>query len=145
MDRVETDEGTTLWHVVYDDFDEEQFNKEELAKHLAYHPLLEHTSELDVPAVGSFVWFAMDHQPFLGQVLSVDPTVPRPLVVKVFAPARYAESLERAKYEVTMEEDGEPQVRHITLHQVRINFAALSKRGFLPAKVRGLLRRCLTA
>ena len=145
VDRVETDEGETLWHVVYGDFDEEEYKRDELAQHLAYHPMLDNEFDLDVPEVGSFVWFAHKHQPCLGQVLSVDPTVSRPLMVKIFSPQASAVSLARAKYKAVFDDEGEPQVQQITVHQVRIRFKELSKRGFLPAKVRGQLRRCLSS
>ena len=94
---------------------------------------------------GSFVWFTQDHQPCLGQVLSVDPTVPRPLLVKIYSPQASAVSLARVKYKAVLDEEGEPQVQQITVHQVRIRFKELSKRGFLPAKTRGQLRRCLNS
>ena len=61
MDLVDTDEGETLWHVTYDDFDGEQMTLEELSQVICYHPhpLLDACSDLPVPFVGSFVWYAV--------------------------------------------------------------------------------------
>ena len=46
VDWVDADEGETLWHVTYMDFDEEQLTLEELSQVISYHPLMDATSDL---------------------------------------------------------------------------------------------------
>ena len=53
---------------------------------IVYHPLLDSHGDLEVPTIGEFVWFSQNQQPYLGQVVSVDPTVSRPIVVQLFRP-----------------------------------------------------------
>ena len=48
VDWVDTDEGETLWHVTYDDFDEEQMTRTERSQAIVYHPLLDIASDLKV-------------------------------------------------------------------------------------------------
>ena len=99
IDRMDQDEGEMLWHVVYSDFDEEQLDKTQMCDVLVYHPLLDSHGDLEVPEVGSYVWYSHNQQPFLGQVISVDTTVPRPIVVQRFRPQANAVSLSRASFQ----------------------------------------------
>ena len=97
-----------------------------------------------MPAVGQFVWYAVNQRPRLGQVMSVDPTVPRPVVVEVFEPQANAVSLPRARFRRSLDRDsGKPRVDHITLHQVKVRFEGLTPRGLLKGTDRDNLRRCL--
>ena len=144
VDLVDTDEGETLWHITYDDFDEEQMTLSELSQVIQYHPLLDASSDLLIPAIGTYIWYSVKQQPRLGQVASVDPTVPRPLVIEVFAPQSNAVSLPRAKFRRSMDVDtGKPQVDHITLHQIRLSFDKLTPRGYLSPKDRTRLQHSL--
>ena len=68
------DEGETLWKVVYADFDAEYLSLNELVDGLVYHPSLDHTADLELPEVGSFVWYSKDQTPRLGRVVELDAT-----------------------------------------------------------------------
>ena len=137
IDRMDQDEGEPLWHVVYTDFDEEQLDKAQMCDALVYHPLLDTHGDLPVPVVGSFVWYSHNQQPYLGQVVSVDPSVPRPIVVQRYRPQANAVSLPRASFQRAVDaETGEPVLSHLTLPQVQLRFESLTTRGFLSAKDR---------
>lgn len=129
VDWVDTDEGETLWHVMYDDFDEEQLTRSELGQVVVYHPLLDCTGDLEVPSPGSFVWYAVNQQPRLGQVVSIDSTVPRPIVVEVYVPQANAPSLAKARS--VDPNSSAPHVDQITLHQVRLHLDHLTPKGYL--------------
>lgn len=141
---MDTDEGETLWHVTYQDFDEEQMTLEELSRAIRYHPHLDPASDLQVPEIGHFVWYAVNQSPRLGKVVMVDPTVPRPVVVEVYEPRAKASSLPNARFRPAMDqESGEPKVDKITLHQIKMSFSRLTPRGLLGTTDRNRLRRCL--
>ena len=144
IDWVDTDEGETLWHVTYQDFDEEQLTREELSQVIRCHPLLHTTGDLKKPKVRKFVWYAVNQQPRLEQVMAVDPTVPRPVMVEVFEPQSNAESLARASFcrEVDSE-SGDQVTENITLHQIQLAIPSLTTRGFLSQRDRRRLQRCL--
>ena len=140
MDRMDQDEGETLWHIVYTDFDEEQVDKQQLCDILAYHPLVDTHGDIDVPTVGSFVWFNQKQQPALGQVVSVDPSVPRPIVVHLFRPQSNANGIARARFQAAIEpQTGEPLLCHLTLHQIQLRFPSLTSRGYLAPRDRSRL------
>ena len=144
VDEVDTDEGEALWHVTYQDFDEEQLTLQELTQVIRYHPLLNTSGDLQVPAVGEFVWYARNQQPRLGQVVSVDPTVSRPIVVEIFEPQSNASSLTRARFRRATDEDtGDSVVDQLTLHQIQLRVSGLTPRGLLRPQDRRRLQRCL--
>ena len=84
IDNAHQDEDKLCWHVTYSDFDEEDLE----AAVVLYHPLLDHAGGFEVPEPGYYVWFAKDNLPVLDRVVSVDVTLPRPLVVKLHKPVR---------------------------------------------------------
>ena len=130
--------------MTYQDFDEEQMTLQELSQVVRYHPMLNPTSDLDIPVVGRFVWYAVNQQPRLGQVTAVDPTVPRPVVVEVFEPKANAVSLPTAKFRRALEkESGEPRFENITLHQIQMSFTELTPRGLMTPTDRKRLQKCL--
>ena len=91
------DEGECLWHVVYKDFDSEDLNFNELVDAVYYHPLLDTTHDLVLPEIGAFVWYSEKQRPRLGQVTGLDPTLPRPVTVRIFEPRGGATSLVAVK------------------------------------------------
>ena len=122
--------------------DEEELNREQLATILAYHPLVDAVGDIEVPEVGSFVWFAEGNQPRLGRVSTVDATLPRPLAVDLFEPRSGARSLARASFKLVRSADTDETVqRRITIQQVRLRFAHLTARGYLTTKDRVRLRK----
>lgn len=128
----------------YKDFDEEQLTLEELSQVITYHPLMDATSDLQVPTPGTFVWFVVRQHPRLGRVVSIDPTISRPIVVEVFEPQANAVSLPHAKFALTTDlETHEPKVNQITLHQVILRFENLTRQGYLTAADRRKLLKCL--
>ena len=130
--------------MTYSDFDEEKYTLEQLAGILSHHPLLEVESKMVVPKVGQFVWFAEGTQPRLGQVVAMDPSVPKPLVVRYYSPAVGAEDITKARFKAqTEEEDGEPKSTRLTMFQVRLCFDNLSPNGMLKPADQRQLRRCL--
>ena len=81
----------------------------------------------------------------MGQVVTVDPTISRPVVVEVYEPqANPSGSLSRARFRKAIDEDsGEPKVDNITLHQIQMTFPKLTSRGYLSPKDRKTLEQCL--
>ena len=71
------DEGEALWHAVFDDFDSEELNFNELIDAVYYHPMLDTTHDLSLPSIGSFAWFSERQRPRLVQVTGLDPTLPK--------------------------------------------------------------------
>ena len=145
IDRLDQDENDALWHVVYSDFDEEQLDKIQMCDAVVYHPLLDVQGDLKVPRVGTYVWYSHNQQPYLGQVVSIDPSVSRPVVVQRFRPQANAESLPRAKFQRAVDPDtGKAILSHLTLPQVQLQFDSLTARGYLSAKDRRKLQDRLT-
>ena len=144
VDWVDTDEGETLWYVTYEDFDEEQMTRAELSAVMVYHPLLDSCGDLEVPQAGTFVWYAVNQQPRLGKVISVDPIVSRPAAVEVYVPQAKGTSLSRARFVPAKDVDTEnPHIDQITLHQIRLTVSGLTVRGYLNSKDRARLQRVL--
>ena len=144
VDWVDTDEGETLWHVTYTDFDSEQMTKAELSKAIVYHPLLDATGDIEVPKMGTYVWYSMDQQPRLGKVVSVDPTVSRPVVVEVQVPQAGASNIAKAKFIPAKDYDSEStRVERLTLHQILLSMDHLTPKGYLTGKDRDRLMACL--
>ena len=144
VDRVTQDTGELLWHVTFSDFDEEEYTLEQLAGLLSHHPLLKVESEVVIPKVGQFVWFAEGTQPRLGRVAAVDPTVPKPLLVTYYAPAVGAKDITKAKFRAQWDsEEGTLKSTRLTLFQVRLCFDGLSPQGRLKATDQMKLRRCI--
>ena len=141
------DEGESLWHAVYPDFDSEDLNFNEVIDAVYYHPLLDTTYDLQLPEIGHFVWYAEQQRPRLGQVTGLDPTLPRPVTVRVFEPRRGASSLATAVYRPKPpDDDSGDQVgcrQQLHLMQVRMSFPALLADGRLPSQARRQLQAFL--
>jgi hypothetical protein len=142
------DEGETLWRVVYSDFDAEDLSLNELTDGLVYHPRLDHAADLELPEVGSFVWYSQDRAPCLGKVVELDPTLPRPLTVHVYDPQPSKGGLQSARFEARRPEAGAREVSGIHdqlfLAQIRFGFEALTAEGYLRKKDRKRLKKCLS-
>ena len=93
--------------------------------------------------VGSYVWFSEDQQSRLGKVLSVDSTSPRSIMVQLYAPQVNVVSLARAKFQSTRDQEGEPKVTRITMHQMQLRLQLLTTRGFLSTTDRRRLIKVL--
>ena len=146
VDELEVDEGTKLWHVTYEDFDGEDLNRRELAAALLFHPLLNTEGDLQVPALDSLVWFSQDSQPRLGKVMEIDPTVSRPLTLHIYEPMKHSGGLHLARFRPCLEKDSQgPLVARITLHQVMLQLAGLTKTGCMQAADRLRLQKVLKA
>ena len=143
VDRVARDEDRTLWHVTYSDFDEEELTKDQLATHLAYHPVLDIGGDLQVPNIGDFVWFSEERQPRLGQVLAVDTTLPRPVTVEVWVPETGAGDITRARFVQAFDDEQSAVVTQLTIHQIKLRLGALTSGGRLTATDRCRLDGCL--
>ena len=141
------DEGERLWHVVHSDFDSEDLNYNELLDAVYYHPLLDTTHDLTLPEIGSFVWFSEQQQPRLGQVTGLDPTLPRPVTIRMFSPRRGASSLPLATFrpKPPADDSGDEVGCYQQLHlsQIRSSFPALTPSGKLPSKARRQLKAAL--
>ena len=145
VDELEVDEGTKLWHVAYEDFDGEDLSRGELAAAVLYHPLLNTEGDLEVPEVGTFVWFSQKNLPRLGQVTSIDPTVSRPVSVQLYEPRKEDAAIHLARFRPARDDESTgPVLAKITLHQILLRFKALTTRGFLCSKDREKLRRALS-
>ena len=133
--------------MVYPDYDSEDLNFNELVDAVYYHPLLDTTYDLQLPQVGHFVWFAECQRPRLGQVTGLDPTLPRPITVRLFEPRGGAASLAKASFRPTPPaDDSGDQVgcmHELHLMQVRTTFPHLLADGRLPAEARRHLQAFL--
>ena len=147
VSHVIEDEGTTVWHAVYDDFDSEDLTDNELYDAIYYHPLLDSSSDLVLPSVGDFVWYSFDRLPRLGQVVSLDPTTARPVTVRIYVPRAGNNSLPLAAYKPKPQgdEDREASGCFDSLHlsQIRFGFKSLTGGGKLPVSAKKRLRSCL--
>ena len=145
--HVIEDEGTTVWHAVYDDFDSEDLSANELYDAVYYHPMLDSSSDLVLPSVGDFVWYSFDRLPRLGQVVSLDPTTARPVTVRVFVPRSGDKSLPLAAYKPKPQGDEDRDASgcfdSLHLSQIRFGFKSLSGNGKLSAAAKKRLRSCL--
>ena len=145
--HVIDDEGECLWHVVYQDFDSEDLNFNELIDAVFYHPLLDTAHDLCLPRVGEFVWYSEAQRPRLGQVTGLDPTLPRPITVREFVPKQGAPSLPQASFRPRPPAEGALDevgcFRQLHLSQVRSTFPSLLKNGTLPKDARRHLAACL--
>ena len=98
-----------------------------------------------VISTGEFVWFAEGTQPRLGRVVSVDLSVPMPILVNYYVPRVGARDISRASFVLQMDEDeGGPRSTRLTIHQVQLRFPSLTARGFLRAQDRRRLLRCIS-
>ena len=147
VSHVIEDEGETLWHVIYEDFDSEDLSANELYEAIYYHPLLDATSDLVLPSLGDFVWYSFDRLPRLGKVVSLDPTTARPVTVRVFVPRSGAGSLPLAackpKPQRDEDREGSGCFDHLHLSQIRFGFPDLTGAGKLPASAQKRLRYCM--
>lgn len=145
--NVIDDEGECLWHVVYRDFDSEDLNFNELVDAAFYHPALDTTHDLVLPEVGSFVWYSEQQRPRLGQVTGLDPTLPKPVTVRVFEPKEGAGALANAVFRPKPPKDDDRDkvgcFQQLHLSQVRSSFPALTTSGRLPSKAKRHLQACL--
>ena len=145
--HVIDDEGESLWHVVYGDFDSEDLNFNEMVDATFYHPLLDTAHDLTLPEIGSFVWYSEGQRPRLGQVTGLDPTLPRPVTIRLFVPKAGAASLPLATFrpKPPVDDSGDEVGCHHQLHlsQIRSSFQALTPTGKLPAQARRHLQACL--
>ena len=110
--------------------------------------MLDHTADLRLPEIGSFVWYSKDREPCLGKVVELDPTLPRPLTVQVFDPLPSKGGLPSARFVARRPETDGREVsgihEQLFLAQVRFGFEALTAEGYLRRKDRNRLRKCLT-
>ena len=90
------------------------------------------------------VWFAWEQQPWIGQVLVVDPSVSRPIQIQVhcYTPVKGVEDLTKEQFLSTFEED-RPVIIQMSTHQVLLSVEKLTPRDYLPAKARRHLPKML--
>ena len=139
------DEGETLWHIVYPDFDTEDLNKEELTDSLVYHPSLGKAREVQLPEPGQLVCFIRDQAPCVGSVQSVDHTLPRPITVRVYTALRSGRAFVKQQFAPAVSvEDEKPLMQQLAAHQVMLHLQPLSARGFLSVRDRRRLTKHLT-
>ena len=149
VDQVEEDEGRRLFHVHYDDFDEEELDYGELVDAVYYHP------ELDVactglvldtlPSEGTFVLFAADYEPRVGKVVEHRPDDRRQLVIQMWRPKRPRRgkaNLSTAKY-ATRDSDSDPDRRSISLAQVRVTGLVLTDENVWDEPSRRLVKKAV--
>ena len=146
VDWVDSDEGETLWHVSYTDFDEEKLTLtlEEMIQVIAYHPLMDATGDLQIPTPGVLYGLLLINNP--GWAVWCQSTrlcVSRPIVVEVFEPQTNAVRLPRSRFVLSRDPDNqEPRVSNITIYQVILRFESLTQRGYLSATDRKKLQTC---
>ena len=144
VDLVMDDEGTPIWNITWSDFDSEEVDRQQLAQLICYHPYLDTDRDVQVPAVGSYVWYSDKQRPQLGRVCEVDPSSPRPIVVQLYAPHPGAPDLTRARYGLTADQEThEPILRRLSIPQILLRLPTLSPRGFLTSKDRARLTQLI--
>ena len=118
--------------------------RQELTKALLFHPLLNTEGDLQVPPVESLVWFSQGNLPHLGKVLEVDPTVSRPLTIQACESMKTGGGLHLTRFRPCLDEDSQgPMMTRITLHQVMMQLAGLTKGGYLQSADRPRLQKRL--
>ena len=77
----------------------------------------------------------------------VDPTLAKPVTVRVFVPKNDAVSLPQASFRPKPTEDGDREgsggYDNVHLTQIRFGFAELTRAGRLPLKAKKRLQSCL--
>ena len=145
--HVIEDEGETLWHVEFQDFDSEDLSANELYDAVYFHPLLDASSDLELPEVGSFVWYSSNRLPRLGQVSGLDPTLAKPITVRIFEPKSGAGALHLASFKPRPPVEGSNDevgcYDHLFMTQVRLGFTALLDSGKMSVPAQKRLRACL--
>ena len=136
-----------MWHVGFEDFDSEDLSANELFDAVYYHPLLDATSDIQLPEIGSFVWYSADRLPRLGQVTGIDPTMVKPITVRVFEPKSGAKALHLTSFRPRppMEGNNDDVGCHdqLFLMQIRLGFDQLTGAGKMPAAAQKRLQACL--
>ena len=143
VDQTFKDEEESVWKVTYSDFDSEEMDLQKLASLIVFHPLLDTKSDIEIPAVHSFVWFSEAQLPRLGQVMEIDPSVSRPITVHLYSPHPGARDISHARFHPATDQDtNQPILQQLTLAQVILRVSKLTPRGFLsPADRRSLASR----
>ena len=144
VDDVETDGTQTLFHVCYEDFDEEELDLGQLQQRVIYHPALdtmEHAMTA-MPEVGSFVLFALQQQPRLGQVVEIHEQDQRQLVIHLWKPQRSARDFVSAKFKPAFA-DEEPSLLAVTVSRVRARNLEMSESGYLQASSKKIALKVL--
>ena len=97
---VTSDEGETLYRVVYDDCDQEDLDKGQLWDSVIFHPRM---CEIEAPSqrwprIHSVVVFAHHQQPRLGKITHVDEEAQRPITIQLWKPHKDRSNLYQARY-----------------------------------------------
>ena len=97
---VTTDEGETLYRVIYDDCDQEDLDRGQLWDSVIFHPRMceAEVSTLPLPKINSVVLFSHDQKPRLGKVTHVDEEAQRPITIHLWKPNKNRNSLYQARY-----------------------------------------------
>ena len=83
-------------------------------------------------------------QPRLGKVVAVDPTLPRPVTVRLFEPSTGARRLSLTVFRpVPVDDDGVGGHTQLHLFQIRFGFQALLGSGKLSVTVRHQLDKSI--
>ena len=97
---VTTDEGETLYRIVYDDCDQEDLDRGQLWDSVIFHPRMceMEVSTQPMPKINSVVLFSHDQNPRLGKVTQVDEEAQRPITIHLWKPNKNRSSLHQARY-----------------------------------------------
>ena len=97
---VTSDEGETLYRVVYDDCDHEDLDKGQLWDSVIFHPRMCETGppKRNWPRVHSVVVFAHQQRPRLGRVTRVEEEAQRPITIHLWKPSQIRNNLYQARY-----------------------------------------------
>ena len=89
------------------------------------------SSDISVPAVDTYVWFARNNMPVLGRVVEVDATLPRPLSVQLMTPEKGQTQVASARFRPAVDNEGQPLMVQLTVQQVVMQVESLTNAGFL--------------
>ena len=142
VDQTFKNEKESIWKVTYSDFDSEEVGRQRLASMLVYHPLLDTKADIVVPEVDTFVWFSERHQPRLGRVKEIDPSVSRPVTIQLYSPHPGASDITKARFVPAMDPDTNlPLLKQLTISQIILRVSQLTGKGYLPIRDRRALAK----
>ena len=110
--------------------------------------MLDSSAGMELPEIGSFVWYSVNQAPRLGKVSEIDPTLPRPVTVVIYDPQPSSADLTGARFEPRRIEENSREVSgvhdQLFLSQVRFGFQSLTAGGFLRKQDKKRLKKCLS-
>ena len=126
------DDGNDLFHVRYQDFDEEELDLWEIIDAVCYHPVLDSHHDIRdevLPDVGEMILSAWNYQPRIGQVKEIS-SGRKPIVMQLWKPHRQAADLVSAHYIPSLTDD-DPDLISLNPAQVKARHLRFDDKGYI--------------